>query len=167
MNRERGLRGANSYTQHLGFDPLAWLASRARSDPGNRVAWLDLCCGRGRALVEAAAAVDQDLADRVRFVGVDLVDFFDPAARSSPNVELVRTSVTDWAPDDRFDLITCVHGLHYVGDKLGALSSAASRLTETGLLTADFELSSIRSDAGPNYTGQPAVHSYYQTTAEA
>jgi hypothetical protein len=32
MNRERGLRGENSYTQELGFDPLDWLTSLARSE---------------------------------------------------------------------------------------------------------------------------------------
>ncbi|NEA29346.1 SAM-dependent methyltransferase, partial [Actinomadura bangladeshensis] len=104
--------------------------------------------------------------------------------------------------------ITCVHGLHYVGDKLAALTRAASWLTENGLLVANFDARSIRlpdgspaarplttslrqagftydprrrrislrgnrtielpyhyegadDRAGPNYTGQPAVDSFY------
>src|SRR5262249_770194 len=107
-----------------------------------------------------------------------------------------------------FDLVTCVHGLHYVGDKLAVIARAAASLTGTGLFIADFDADSIRQAdgrpfgrplttvlrragldydsrrhlirchghrelafpftylgaddrAGPNYTGQPAVHSYY------
>jgi hypothetical protein len=44
MNRERGLRGRNSYTRDLGFDPLDWLRARA-SASGRNVSWLDVCCG--------------------------------------------------------------------------------------------------------------------------
>jgi hypothetical protein len=39
MNRER----------ELGFNPLAWLVCRTGA-----VSWLDLCCGTGRALGQAA-----------------------------------------------------------------------------------------------------------------
>ncbi|MEU1589649.1 hypothetical protein [Micromonospora sp. NPDC005710] len=142
MNRERQLSGVNSYTRELGFNPLDVLAA-------------------GRA-----------------------------------------------APGRTFDLITCLHGLHYVGDKLAVLTRAAGWLTPTGRLVADLDLSSIRlpdgrpagqrltaqlraagfsydsrrrrisctgrrdvrlpyrylgadDRAGANYTGQPAVHSYY------
>lgn len=137
MNRERQLTGVNSYAAELGFDPLDFIVDRLA-----------------------------------------------------------------------FDLITCVHGLHYVGDKLAMLTKAAGWLTETGMLVADFEMSSVRNEnglpagrrlgnrlrsagfsydsrrhritctgrrtvslpyaylgaddrAGANYTGQPAVHSYY------
>lgn len=204
MNRERGLRGVNSYQRELGFDPLAWLSELARSEPGREVVWLDLCCGRGRALAEAASLVDPELKGRIRFVGVDLVELFDAAS----GVEVVCASVARWVPEGRFDLITCVHGLHYVGDKLGVLARAAGWLSDAGRLQVDLELAAIRSrdsqpltrraagalraagfdvdvrrhrvalhgrrevtlpfvylgadpHAGPNYTGQPAVHSYY------
>jgi hypothetical protein len=109
-----------------------------------------------------------------------------------------------------FDLITCVHGLHYVGDKLGLLARVAEWLTDDGLFVADHDAASVRADgdrpagrrlltcmrelgftydprrrrvsltggrrvtfpyryvgaddrAGANYTGQPAVHSFYTT----
>jgi hypothetical protein len=62
MNRERGLDGVNSYARDLGFHPLKVL-------PPNG-SWLDLCCGRGNALIEAAQRRTGNL------VGVDLVDFF-------------------------------------------------------------------------------------------
>jgi SAM-dependent methyltransferase len=205
MNRERGLAGPNSYTRDLGFNPL----DRLLSGGDDGVAWLDLCCGQGRALSQAGTEIaDRGLAGRVELVGVDLVDYFDPLPPGS-TVTLVCAPVTTWRPGRLFDLITVVHGLHYVGDKLGVLARAASWLTPGGLLVADLELSGIRradgrplgralttrlaaagftydsrrrritcvggrsvtlpyaflgadDRAGPNYTGQPAVHSFYR-----
>jgi SAM-dependent methyltransferase len=190
MNRERTLAG---YSRELGVDIPAELR-------GGR--WLDLCCGSGRALAEAAALLPAGI------VGVDLVDHFVPGPRP-PSLRLITASVTTWTPDARFDLITCVHGLHYVGDKLGVLARAASWLTEDGLLVASFDARGVRlrdgspagrpltaalrregfaydprrrlislrgsrdvhlpyryagadDQAGPNYTGQPAVDSFYE-----
>lgn len=210
MNRERQLAGANSYTRELGLNPFEWLRNRAGTDgTGSRVAWLDLCCGTGRALIQADQEARRDgLADRFRLVGVDLVDAFDPH-QSSDTLQLTTFSVTAWTPPHPFDLITCVHGLHYVGDKLAVIARAAAALTDNGLFIADLDVASIRSpdgrpagrvltnalrasgvsydarrrritchgrrelhlpfvylgaddQAGPNYTNQPAVHSYYR-----
>jgi hypothetical protein len=47
MNRERALVGSNGYDKELGLNPLDLL--RERSASGRRAAWLDLCCGTGRA----------------------------------------------------------------------------------------------------------------------
>ncbi|WP_021599919.1 class I SAM-dependent methyltransferase [Actinomadura welshii] len=187
MNRERRLDG---YARELGID-ITELA-------GDR--WLDLCCGTGRALADAAAVLPE-----TEIVGVDLVDHFVPGTNA---LRLITASVTTWQPDRPSDLITCVHGLHYVGDKLGLLTRAASWLTEDGQLVANFDAGSVRlpdgtpagrrlttalrhagftydsrrrrisirghrtidlpylylgadDQAGPNYTGQPAVHSFY------
>ncbi|MDG4826670.1 methyltransferase domain-containing protein [Asanoa sp. WMMD1127] len=202
MNRERQLAGPNSYTRDLGFNPLD------RLEPPHGKAWLDLCCGQGRALLQAGAALAARGAD-VALVGVDLVDYFDAGPRNG--VTLVCAPVARWEPDRRFDLITVVHGLHYIGDKLDLLVRAASWLTDAGLLVADLDLTSVRDAdtgkplgrpltnwlrqhgfaydarrrritcegrrepddlpyayqgaddrAGPNYTGQPAVHSFYR-----
>ncbi|BCB82979.1 methyltransferase [Phytohabitans suffuscus] len=140
MNRERQLAGVNSYTRELGFNPLDRVRSGALR--GQRSSWLDLCCGTGRALLRAAHLLRRDgLADRVVLVGVD---HFDPLPDANLPVELVCAPVTSWAPARRFDLITCVHGLHYVGDKLAAITRAASWLTEGGQLVADLDLTSIR-----------------------
>jgi ubiquinone/menaquinone biosynthesis C-methylase UbiE len=187
MNRTRGLSGRDGYSAVLGVDIVA-LA------PG---IWLDLCCGSGKALIDAAAALDAVIT------GVDLVDFF--AGPAPATVELIAASVATWQPAGTFDLITCVHGLHYVGDKLALLTRAAAWLRPNGLLIANFDPASIRNadgtpspvtkalraagfeygdrrirrqghaevtlpfeylgadaQAGPNYTGQPAVHSYYR-----
>jgi SAM-dependent methyltransferase len=206
MNRERQLRGVNSYTRELGFDPVAWLKSRPRigSAPTR---WLDLCCGSGRALIQAAHEFPQG---DCQIVGVDLVPAF-AAPAAAPGLSLITAELPGWASSSSFDLITCIHGLHYVGDKLGLLTQAATWLTETGQFIADLDLTSVRlpdgspvgrrltatlrtsgfaydprrhriirtgppptplplpyefigadDRAGPNYTGQPAVHSHYR-----
>jgi len=205
MNRERELSGSNGYGRELGLDPVRFLTDRAAA--GTESAWLDLCCGSGRALRQAAEVFTTDEVP-VRIVGVDLVGYFAPGPGQA-NLTLVEASITSWEPDRRFDLITDVHGLHYVGDKLGALARAASWLTDDGLLVANLDLEGIRlldadtgrqrlakvlrgnglvydarrhritcrgrrdivlpldyigadDQAGPNYTGQPAVNSYYR-----
>ncbi|GAB3329969.1 methyltransferase domain-containing protein [Micromonospora halotolerans] len=211
MNRERQLAGVNSYARELGFNPLEWIITRVRqSPPRTTTAWLDLCCGTGRCLVQAANTLARDGLDHlVTIVGVDLVDFFDPTPSQGTALHLTCASVTSWSPPRRFDLITCVHGLHYVGDKLAVLTRLAGWLTDEGRFIADLDLDSIRladgrpagrklaaalrgagftvdtrrrrigrvgpgvvslpytylgadDRAGPNYTGQPAVRSYYR-----
>ncbi|WP_249037978.1 class I SAM-dependent methyltransferase [Actinoplanes italicus] len=186
MNRERQLTGVNSYARVLGFDPV----ERA----GN--GWLDLCCGSGRALIQAAGRIDP-----ARLTGVDLVDAFAPAP---PGLTLVAAPIETWTPGRAFDLITCVHGLHYVGDKLAVLARVLKWLAPAGTFVADLDLASIKPGgrrltallkaagvgydgrrkritcvgprdlglpyrylgaddrAGPNYTGQPVVNSYYE-----
>jgi SAM-dependent methyltransferase len=150
MNRERQLAGVNSYARELGFNPLetitAQIASGSRPRPG-AAAWLDLCCGSGRPLVQAAQQLSQaGLGGQATLIGVDLVDTFEPPAQPLPGLELVCASVADWQPAQRFDLITCVHGLHYIGDKLGLLARAASWLTPAGRLVADLDPADIRVD---------------------
>lgn len=134
MNRVRGLRGPNSYAKELGFDPVDRLRAARTAVP----AWLDLCCGSGRALAEAAEACGDA---EVTLIGVDLVDFFGTARAGRPL--LIAESVTRYRPGRTFDLITCVHGLHYVGDRLGVLERAASWLAEDGLLVADLDLDEV------------------------
>jgi len=198
MNRDRRLTG---YGRELGLD----VAGMARERIATGFRWVDLCCGAGKALLECATLVDDP---RLRISGVDLVDFF--ATPTHPGVRFETAAVASWAPAHAVDLVTCVHGLHYVGDKLGLLTRAASWLADDGLLVANLATTSIRSadgtplgrrlttalrsagfqydgrnhrirstgnqqprppfhylgaddQAGPNYTGQPAVHSYYES----
>ncbi|MBT2228204.1 trans-aconitate 2-methyltransferase [Nonomuraea sp. NEAU-A123] len=199
MNRERRLPG---YDRELGINVVETLRSRRQP-----VRWLDLCCGTGNALGQAAEL----LGDEAEIVGVDLVDFFDCASRP-PRLRLITASVVTWEPEHLFDLITCVHGLHYIGDKLGVLARIGTWLADDGLFVANFDVRSIRlgdgtpagrhlttslrsqgvrydgrtrriswtgrrlidlpyryqgsdDQAGPNYTGQPAVNSYYDRHA--
>ncbi|MET8851763.1 class I SAM-dependent methyltransferase [Amycolatopsis sp. NPDC004625] len=130
MNRERRLAGRDGYARVLGHDILGL-------PPGAR--WLDLCCGSGRALLDAAdARPDLDIT------GVDLVGYF---AAAGP-VRFVAASITTWLPGARYDLVTCVHGLHYVGDKLGALLRAASWLSDHGVFVANFDVAGIQAPGG-------------------
>lgn len=196
MNRERRLDG---YRRELGLDIAALLRDRL----SDAVRWLDLCCGTAIALHECAHLINDP---RLHITGVDLVDFF--VTPRHPSVRLEVDSVTTWTPVDKFDLVTCVHGLHYIGDKLGVLANAASWLADDGLLVANLDVASMLAEdgrplgrrlttalrtngfqydgrrrritcdgpqqvrlpyryvgaddqAGPNYTGQPAVNSYY------
>lgn len=198
MNRERRLLG---YNRELGTNLAEFIG--ARTAAGAKVRWLDLCCGTANALLEAAHTIPGD----IEIIGVDLVDFF-AGPPNPPRLQLITASVTTWEPDGAFDLITSVHGLHYVGDKLGVITKVARRLAEDGLFVANFDTRSVRREdstpagprlvralraaglsydarakriscqgrrdislpyaylgsddqAGPNYTGQPAVNSHY------
>lgn len=198
MNRGRGLSGVNSYARELGVEPVGWLGGRV----GSR-AWLDLCSGEGLALRAAAPLLGAGAV----LTGVDLVGPLGAVPETS-GVELVTASLACWSAARSYDLITCVHGLHYLGDKLDLLARAASWLAPDGLLIANLDPASFRladgrpaarpvlralraagfgydarrhlvrlagardvrfpfrylgadADAGPNYTGQPAVASYY------
>lgn len=209
MNRERGLLGSNGYDRELGFDPLDVLGKP--SGEGRSAAWLDLCCGSGKALIEAARIVHDESLD-VELVGVDLAGMFRRIDPGLNRLRLVEASLGDWRPDRSFDLITCVHGLHYIGAKLGLIARAASWLACDGLFAASLDLRNVKiaggestarrladdlrrsglgydrrrrlvvcrgrkvvdlpyrylgadDQAGPNYTGQPAVDSYYATIA--
>jgi SAM-dependent methyltransferase len=207
MNRERGLSGANSYSRDLHLD--LWRLLRAGLNAGRSFRWLDLCCGTGRALVEAGRRLqDAGLAPRAAVLGVDLVPMFAPVPPDLDCVRLTAGALPDWSPDGAFDLITCVHGLHYLGDKLAMVERAVSWLAEDGLFVAHLDLANLRfaggapagreivralrrhgieyggrkrllscrgkreirlpfrylgadDQAGPNFTGQPAVDSYY------
>jgi SAM-dependent methyltransferase len=135
MNRERGLSGVNSYARELGFDPVDRLGGLERPR------WLDLCSGEGLALRAASGLLPEGAV----LTGVDLVG--PVAARAYPPVvELMTASVTAWSPPlrQRYDLITCVHGLHYLGDKLALITRAASWLAPGGLFIAHLDPDSFR-----------------------
>jgi len=211
MNRARNLTGTNGYTREIGFNPVELLKARVALD--QTAAWLDLCCGTGKALFEAATLLcAEGLASKVEITGVDLVGMFHCADLGYTCFRLIAASLSTWSPARSFDLITCVHGLHYVGDKLGLVTRAASWLTEDGLFVANLDMKNLKfadgqapgrrvaaelrrggleydrsrrlvvcrgkrtitlpfrylgadDQAGPNYTGQPAVDSYYEEYA--
>jgi hypothetical protein len=145
--------------------------------------------------------------------GVDLVG---PQLRTAlpDTLELITADLGRWSPGRRYDLVSCVHGPHYIGDRLALLERAASWLIETGLLVAHLDPSTLRRrnggdasrpvlaalraagfhhsarhhrltlrggrritlpftylgadpHAGPNYTGQPAVASYYRPRSQS
>ncbi|HEX8199817.1 MAG TPA: methyltransferase domain-containing protein [Isosphaeraceae bacterium] len=143
MNRERNLLGTNGYDRELGFNPLDFLKKRA--DAGHTVTWLDLCCGTGRALIEAAQVVQSEgLASRIEILGVDLVGMFHRPDPGLSCLRLVEASLSAWRPDRAYDLISCVHGLHYIGDKLGLIARAASWMTDHGQFVANLDLANLK-----------------------
>lgn len=148
MNRLRVLAGRNGYGADLGFDVAAWLTARLAARP--RVTWVDLCCGAGRALEEAARAFDADPATRGRLaiVGVDLAAAHDRRA-AAPGLTVVEANAEGWCPDGPVDLVTCVHGLHYLGDKLGLVSRALGWLAPEGRFAANLDLGNVKVDGRP------------------
>ena len=206
MNRERNASGINSYEKEFKFKPEAFLVNHI--DKFGQVKWLDLCCGHGKALVQVALDLSkQDLQHKAVLKGIDLVDSFLPIPPSVTCLQFEVTSAVEWSPGDEYDLITCVHGLHYIGDKLKVLKTAMASLSSNGLFIANLDLKNILIDngdaqshlksifktntiqynartrvvqcngpriidfgvefkgasdqAGPNYTGQEAVNSFY------
>jgi len=142
MNRERGCRGGNSYVKELSFDPIEFLEARLRSREA--IAWLDICCGAGTALIEAAGHFGSlGFGSRVSIVGIDLVNMF-AGHGDFAGLELVECSAMHWRPDREYDLITSVQGLHYIGDKLALLQIAASWLTRDGVFIANLDPSNLR-----------------------
>lgn len=142
MNRQRVLHGVNSYTRELGFDPILWLIQRAEKRGG--AAWLDVCCGEGRALLHAAQALPS-ATHPIRLIGADLIGPF--AAHSFANLELIAGDIAEFVPPCPLDLITCVHGLHYLGDKLGFLENAYRWLNDAGVFIGHLDPANIRAEA--------------------
>jgi SAM-dependent methyltransferase len=142
MNRERNASGINSYEQEFKFKPEEFLQERI--ERFGMVSWLDLCCGYGKAMNQVAEYfIGKNLQDCIRFTGVDLVgDFIEPVL-PSPFIVFEAGSVIDFEAKQKYDLITSVHGLHYIGDKLKVISSATSFLHESGLFIANLDAANI------------------------
>ncbi len=216
MNRERLALGSNGYESEIGFDPIEFLADV--HERNGVVAWLDLCCGRGKALIETGEDfLNSCRTNNLFFQGVDPVGMFDPVPDELDFVELEEASLHTWQSSLKFDLITCVHGLHYTGDKLGLISRASGwlRAVDESVFVASLDLANLCTDkeaaqsdfstlfaqhgyhyekdsnlltcrgqaheipvlfgmsyigadekAGPNYSGQDAVDSYYRLSLD-
>ncbi|XZE35739.1 class I SAM-dependent methyltransferase [Pirellulaceae bacterium SH501] len=148
MNRERDLRGSNGYEVEVGFDPLEWLKGRLARQCNVR--WLDLCCGSGKALIQAARLIEDSSDCAIEITGVDLVGMFLPTEPS--RLRLLKCSLFDYQPTAPFDLITCVHGLHYLGDKLRAIAFSASWLASDGFFVANLDPTNMcLSEAGKGH----------------
>jgi trans-aconitate methyltransferase len=125
MNRERNLVGPNSYEKDLGLSPLELLKSRLKTK--GEASWLDLCCGSGRALLQASQSVHATgLQQMIHLTGIDLIPMFEAIPSNLRSIQFVAASIETWQTEHKFDLITCVHGLHYIGDKLSLLRRASS-----------------------------------------
>jgi SAM-dependent methyltransferase len=115
------------------------------------VRWLDACCGEGRALREASQLwTSMPWSRHLEIVGLDLWDDLPPSQASAdgPALRFVGADIADWTPPDvPLDLITCVHGLHYLPNKLGFLERAYSWLApDGGLLLAHLDTANVRQE---------------------
>ena len=140
MNRERQLTGVNSYEKDVSFPIVDFLASRTAG--GRSARWLDIACGSALALVQACRRLPG-----VAITGIDLVPFF------HPDVELADVTfhvcpVEDFDYPARYDLITSVHGLHYVGDKLRVVADAIASLSKDGVFVANMNLVDLSDENG-------------------
>ncbi|MFL9481149.1 class I SAM-dependent methyltransferase [Chitinophagaceae bacterium LWZ2-11] len=207
MNRERNASGVNSYEKDINFHPEKYIGNHLQIF--KQIKWLDLCCGEGKALLQCALYLaDNNLQHKATLKGIDLIDAFQPIPSKITCLQWQVGSVVNLSViDERYDIITCVHGLHYVGDKLQVIQKACSLLGEHGIFLAHLDLQNIKvigestpqlikkrliemgihydmrkkilscngskmvefglqyqgadDKAGPNYTGQEAVNSYY------
>lgn len=208
MNRERQAIGINSYEKDIGLNPLTFLQKKIDK---KLVRWMDLCCGKGNALIQSAKILEgKGLSEQFDLNGIDLVDFFSDPGKLNVNLEV--QNLENWVAQKEYDLISIVHGLHYVGDKISLIAKAISALQPGGLFIANLDIENIKIEgiqdsksvvrdflnsqqieynarrktirssrkeidtdmflylgaddkAGPNYTGQEVVNSYYALKA--
>lgn len=67
--------GVNSYAKELKLGIVDFLFEKARQVTAIR--WLDICCGSGRALLQAAMLLrEKGVGDRVRIEGRNLAGMF-------------------------------------------------------------------------------------------
>lgn len=147
MNRERNCSGGNSYEKELSFEILEFLKNRTKSQ--KQAAWLDICCGQGKALIEASKTLAaQNLSSNIKIIGIDLVGMFQKVPSELDFLKLSELSFEDFKPICEFDLITCVHGLHYIGDKFKFIQNCASWLKSNGIFLANLDISNFKFQNG-------------------
>lgn len=139
MNRKRKATGINSYEKDLKFNPITFLVNR---ESATTLQWLDLCCGEGNALIEAAVYF-KNKAIPIQLTGIDLVNYYSDASAFKDFLDFQTLNLSDWQPDQQYDLITIVHGLHYLGDKLGLIQKVAAALKTDGVFFANLDLNNI------------------------
>lgn len=142
MNREHKAFGINSYEKDVYLNPVEFLRSRIIRGKAD---WIDLCCGRGNALIESAEIfLKLNLENNIKLEGIDLVDFFSDYEIYQDFLDLKQMNLEYWIVEKDYDLITIVHGLHYVGDKLGLLEKCMNSLKTDGVLIANLDLNNIK-----------------------
>jgi trans-aconitate methyltransferase len=148
MNRERALFGINSYQKELGIDLLGLLAKRC--DVGEEVRWIDVCCGTGNALLQAAAVLHARASwPQLYLEGLDLVGMFSPQpSHYGHHLQMQIGSVSDWQPQTDYDLVTCIHGVHYLGDKLGFIRKVLAHLKPDGLFVFNLDVHNFKDADG-------------------
>lgn len=143
MNRERGITGVNSYSKELSLNIIEYIHNKLKVQ--NTFDWLDICCGSGKALIETAQYLQRNnLQNKVKIYGIDLVDMFLCKPNGLSCLDLIAINIVDFYPNKQFDFITCVHGLHYIGDKLKLLEKLVDWLNEQGLFLANIDMNNFK-----------------------
>ncbi len=93
MNRYRDRCGTNGYDVEDALHPLTFLGNKVAND--GKAVWLDICCGTGKALVQAATIIERDGLP-IEIVGMDAVGMFKP--HSSTHLALIEASLSVWKP---------------------------------------------------------------------
>jgi len=205
MNRERIAIGINSYDNEINLNTIDFITQRKKQES---IQWTDLCCGSGNALIQASNHFKEDENLNLSIIGIDLVAYFS-SYEQNDILTLKQLNLSNWEPNKKSDLITIVHGLHYIGNKIELILNAAKALKKDGVFIGNLDVENvliegvknpkktllsffeknkidynkrkkiitiqgyqkIQSDfvylgaddkAGPNYTGQEVVNSYYK-----
>lgn len=145
MNRQRKCSGGNSYQKELSFDILEFLKNRLNKN--SEINWLDVACGQGNALIEAAESLAGQNKN-LQIIGIDLAGMFQSFPPELDFLKLIETSFENFSTKTDFDLITCVHGLHYIGDKLAFMQKAISMLKTDGIFLANLDLDNFKFENG-------------------
>lgn len=93
-------------------------------------------------LAETEAA--RTLSDNLQIIGIDLAGMFGKLPSELKFLTLLETPIEDFQPSQKFDLITSVHGLHYISDKLSVIQKAARLLKPYGVFLANLELRNMK-----------------------
>jgi len=143
MNRSRTSSGINSYEKEFKFKPEEFLSNILHTKAN--ASWLDICCGEGKALINCGRYFIQKQQNHsLQFIGIDLIDAFEETDSNLDFISFKVGSINDIELNGKFDLITCVHGLHYIGDKLGTIEKAINHLNENGLFIANLDLDNLK-----------------------
>lgn len=157
MNRERKASGINSYEKEIKFKPEDFLLEKIKQQ--GFVKWLDVCCGKGNALIQCALFLEQNnLQQHALLHGIDLVDFFAPVPDYVSCIKFDVDSITKRLFHEQYDLITCIHGLHYIGDKLHVIEKLIHSLNHDGLFIANLDTKNILID------NQAFLHELFKKT---
>jgi len=142
MNRKRKAFGINSYEREIKLDPIKYLISKYKDDKLN---WIDLCCGEGNTIIQSAEFIRENgHENKVNLEGIDLVNYFSDYSDYEDLLELRQMNLNKWEPTKKYDLITIVHGLHYIGDKIALLQKLSNSLKSGGKFIGNLSLDNIK-----------------------
>ena len=112
MNRKRKATGINSYEKDIQFHPISFLASRIKQE---NIHWLDLCCGEGNALIEAAQYFQtKSEKPSIQLTGIDLVDYFGDTHGLHQQLTFKSLNLSEWIPQKKYDLINTIKFFNFI-----------------------------------------------------